>query len=111
MFSFFESYVTKPVIKGGCPLLNAAIEADDAHPVLRKGALKILEMLRMSLVTLLDKGIKYKQLKPAIDKEYYATIIIASLEGAIMMSKLQGDNRDMKRVLKHLNALLDEIKL
>ncbi len=28
--NFFESYISKPPIKGGCPLLNAAVEADDS---------------------------------------------------------------------------------
>ena len=44
-----------------------------------------------------------------LDKEYYATIIIASLEGAIMMSKLHGNDNDMKRVLAHLKIQLKEI--
>src|SRR6187549_1937442 len=38
IFYNFESFVTDPPIKGGCPLLNVAIGADDAHPILRKGA-------------------------------------------------------------------------
>ena len=111
VFRYFESYITEPVVKGGCPLLNAAIEADDAHPALRKAALSILNILRDSVVSILDNGIRYKQLKPEIDKEYLATIIIASLEGAIMMSKLRGDNEDIKRVIHHLEMQVKSIEL
>lgn len=111
MFQFFESYATNPPLKGGCPLLNAAIEADDSHPVLRKAAIKVLNLLRASVIKLLDNGIRYKQIDASIDKDFYATIIIASLEGAIMMSKLQGDNEDMKRVLIHLETLLRRIEV
>jgi len=111
VFQFFESYATNPPLKGGCPLLNAAIEADDSHPVLRRAAVKVLNLLRASVITLLDNGIRYKQLKPGIDKDFYATIIIASLEGAIMMSKLQGNNDDMKRVLIHLESLIRPIEI
>ncbi|TND09894.1 MAG: transcriptional regulator [Bacteroidetes bacterium] len=110
VFRYFESYVTQPDTKGGCPLLNAAVEADDAHPALRKGALKILNLLRESVMTILDNGIKHKQLKPGIDKEMFATVAIASLEGAIMMSKLHGNNDDIRRVIKHLEKLLNEIE-
>jgi TetR/AcrR family transcriptional regulator, transcriptional repressor for nem operon len=88
VFHFFESYISNPPFKGGCPLLNAAIEADDSNPALRKAALRILTGLKDAIVAMLANGIKYKQIKPDIDKEYYATLIIASLEGAIMMSKL-----------------------
>ena len=111
IFYNFESFVTDPPIKGGCPLLNVAIEADDAHPILRKGAVKILDILRDSLITVINNGIKYKQIKPGVDAEFYATVIIAALEGAIMMSKLRGNNDDIKRILKHLELQLDEITL
>jgi TetR/AcrR family transcriptional regulator, transcriptional repressor for nem operon len=111
IFGYFESYVTNPPVKGGCPLMNVAIEADDAHPILRKGAVKILDILRDSLVTVLDNGIRYGQIKPDTDKEYYATLVIASLEGAIMMSKLRGNDDDIKRVLTHLEKQMKEIEL
>ena len=111
IFHYFESYISNPPLKGGCPLMNAAIEADDGNPILRKGALKILNMLREAIVTLLENGIKFKQIKSSIDTEYFATLIIASLEGAIMMSKLRGNDEDIKRVIIHLDAQLKEIEL
>lgn len=106
---YFESYIDTAPLKGGCPLLNAAIEADDSHPSLRKGAIKILDILHNSFVQILENGIRYKQIKPEIDKDYYATVFIASLEGAIMMSKLRGNNRDIKRVILHLESQIAEI--
>jgi TetR/AcrR family transcriptional regulator, transcriptional repressor for nem operon len=111
VFRYFESYVTDPVVKGGCPLLNAAIEADDAHPSLRKTALKILDILRDSILTILENGMRYKQLRSDLDKEFYATVIIASLEGAIMMSKLRGNNEDIRRVIRHLERQLETIEM
>lgn len=103
MFYFFESYITKPPLKGGCPLLNAAIEADDSHPALRRAALKILREMRDSVVRVLENGIRYKQLRNDIDVNEFSTLIIASLEGAIMMSKLSGNDEDIKRVIGHLD--------
>lgn len=111
IFKYFESYITNPEVKGGCPLLNAAIEADDAHPALRKEAIKVLDILRDSVVTILRNGIQFKQIKKDIDLDFYATLIIASLEGAIMMSKLRGNNDDIRKVLKHLEAQLKTLEL
>lgn len=110
VFRYFESYVTRPEVKGGCPLMNAAIEADDSNPVLRKEALKVLDILRDSIVIILKNGIRYKQIKKQTDLEFYATMIIASLEGAIMMSKLRGDNEDIRRVIKHLEMQVKNIE-
>jgi TetR/AcrR family transcriptional regulator, transcriptional repressor for nem operon len=111
LFNFFESYISKPPVKGGCPLLNVAIEADDAHPDLRKKAMGMLQLLREAVHTLLDNGIRYKQLRPGIDKEYYATVIIASLEGAIMMSKLSRNGDAIKMITRHLTGLVKEIEV
>jgi TetR/AcrR family transcriptional regulator, transcriptional repressor for nem operon len=111
VIQFFESYISDPPVEGGCPLLNAAVEADDAHPRLRKTALEILNGLRTSLISILAKGIYYKQLKKGIDKEMYATLFIASLEGAIMMSKLSGNDDDIRRIIKHLEKQIGEIEI
>jgi AcrR family transcriptional regulator len=111
VFRFFESYITNPPLKGGCPLLNAAIEADDSNAVLRREALRTLTVLRESLLTILENGIQHKQLRNDLDKEFLATLIIASLEGAIMMGKLLGNDDDIKRVTKHLDHLVRQIEI
>ncbi len=111
IFRFFDSYITKPELKGGCPLLNAAIEADDAHPVLRKEAVKVLEILRTSVITILKNGVRFNQIKKNIDVEAFAAVVIASLEGAIMMSKLKGNNDDIRRITAFLDRQLIEIEV
>lgn len=111
ILSFFESYINKPPIKGGCPLLNAAVEADDSSPQLRKKAHSILEVLKNSISHILTKGIEYGQIKKTIDKNYFATVMIASLEGAIMMSKLSRTDKDIRIVIKHLEGMINEIKV
>ena len=111
IFSFFNSYVTKPELKGGCPLLNAAIEADDAHPVLRKEAVKVLEILRGSVTTILKNGVRFNQLKKSTDVDGFSAVIIASLEGAIMMSKLKGNNDDIRRITIFLERQLKDIEV
>lgn len=109
MFYFFESYITKPPLKGGCPLLNAAVESDDSHPALRRAALKILREMRESVVRVLENGIRHGQLKRTLEVDEFATLIIASLEGAIMMSKLAGNDEDIKRVIVHLDRQVGTI--
>jgi TetR/AcrR family transcriptional regulator, transcriptional repressor for nem operon len=111
IFKFFDSYITKPELKGGCPLLNAAIEADDANPVLRKEAVKVLNILRDSIIGILANGIKHKQIKKDIDLDGFATIIIGCLEGAIMMSKLRGTNDDIRKMTQFLEKQLKQIEI
>ena len=91
--------------------MNVAIEADDNSPHLRKKANTILAILKESVVTIMSNGIRFGQLKKDIDKEYYATILIASLEGAIMMSKLSKSNHDIRTVIKHLEEVISGIEI
>jgi AcrR family transcriptional regulator len=110
MIYFFESYISNPPIKGGCPLLNAAIEADDGNPLLRKKAHSILGTLKQSIIHILERGIEFRQVKKNTDKNYFATVMIASLEGAIMMSKLAKTDEDIAVVICHLEKMIKEIE-
>lgn len=111
ILSYHESYISKPPIQGGCPLLNAAIEADDSNPQLRKKAHSILNTLKESIIHILDRGIEFKQIKKSVDKNYFATLMIASLEGAIMMSKLSKTDHDISIVITHLEKMIAEIEI
>ncbi|GHM99799.1 TetR family transcriptional regulator [Cytophagales bacterium WSM2-2] len=111
ILTYHETYITKPPIQGGCPLLNAAIEADDSNVVLRKKALSILNMLKGSIIHILNRGIEFNQIKKTVDKNYFATVVIASLEGAIMMSKLAKTNDDIRIVISHLEKMIKEIEV
>ena len=111
MIRFFESYISNPPVQGGCPILNVAIEADDAHPLLRAQAAKNLKVLKDSLIHILQRGIDFKQIREDVDTAFYATVIIASLEGAIMMSKLYGNDSDMRKVIQHLELQINAIEI
>lgn len=108
IINFFENYIDNPFIKGGCPLLNVAIEVDDTNHPLKLKAQKALEVLRSAIITILQNGKKYHQIKSEINDEMVATIMIASLEGAIMMSKLQQNNNDILSVVTYLKSWLEK---
>ena len=38
IFQYYKNYTVAPSIEGGCPLLNTAVDADDAYPFLKKKA-------------------------------------------------------------------------
>jgi TetR/AcrR family transcriptional regulator, transcriptional repressor for nem operon len=103
----FESYITNPIIAGGCPLLNVSVEADDLDPILREKAKLALLTLANSIRTIIENGIKFKQINPDIPIEDTITLVIASLEGGIMLSKLNGSDNHISIVCNFLkNNLL-----
>lgn len=111
MFEFFENYMESPYYEGGCPLMNVAVEVDDSNSVLRQQAFNMLAQLRASIKVLFQNGIKNKQVKPDIDIEFYATIVISSLEGGIMMSKLERNKNAITHCVKHLEMVIQSVSL
>jgi TetR/AcrR family transcriptional regulator, transcriptional repressor for nem operon len=111
VLDFFGNYASKPPIKGGCPLLNVAIEADDSNNRLRKIAVGMLASLKNAIDIILKNGIRHGQIQPKTDSQLMATIMIASLEGAVMMSKLQKTDADLQTVVAYLKKTIDGLKV
>ncbi|WP_026733980.1 TetR/AcrR family transcriptional regulator [Fischerella sp. PCC 9605] len=103
----FHKYIDNPPIKGGCPLLNTAVESDDAHPALRERTQQAMNSWRDMLCRIIQKGIEKGEIRPDVDADEVATIIISALEGAVMMSRLYRDFIHMERVTKHLNDYIE----
>jgi TetR/AcrR family transcriptional repressor of nem operon len=107
MIDISSSYLDNPPIKGGCPLLNTAVESDDAYPALRDRAQKAMDSWRHLICHVIEIGIKKGEIQPKINADEVATIIIITLEGAIMMSKLYGDAIHMQRAINHLHQYIE----
>lgn len=111
IFSFFETYMHTPLYDGGCPLMNAAVEVDDTNSALRQQAYNMLAQLKASVQKLIDNGIKNQQVEPETDAVFYSTIIIATLEGGIMMSKLERSKTAIINTITHLRNQVKEISI
>jgi AcrR family transcriptional regulator len=88
------SIVDTPLIAGGCPLLNAAIEMDDARPAmpaLRTRVRRAMNTLIGLARTILADGIAAGEIAPSVDAAAEARLVIATMEGAIMLAKLFDD--------------------
>jgi len=111
VFQFYISHVTNPLFQGGCPVLNASVEVDDTHPDMKQLLSKVMVTFHESMSTILKNGIKFGQLRDDFDVEDLATMIISSMEGAIMMSKLADDNQYLKQVNSYLLKLVKMYEL
>jgi TetR/AcrR family transcriptional regulator, transcriptional repressor for nem operon len=108
LLDMFEKYISNPFVKGGCPLLNVAIEMDDTNDPLKQKAQKALEILKSAITKIIDNGKKFNEVKPIVKSVLCATIIIATVEGGIMMSKLQNDNSDIIDIILYLKKWIKE---
>ncbi|HYG37804.1 MAG TPA: TetR/AcrR family transcriptional regulator [Cytophagales bacterium] len=107
----FEENVENPIFKGGCPIINTAIDTTDTYPVLREKAKAALNKLETYISIKLSDGIKNGEFKKNIVAEEVAAFIVSSFEGAIIVSRLNSNNKYMKFTLVNIRNYIErEIK-
>jgi len=109
--SVFQSEVDDPPVAGGCPILNTAIEADDANEVLRDRARTAMDDWRATIHRIIHRGIERGEVRPTTDAEEVASLLIATLEGALMLSNLYKDPIYMERASAHMIRFIESLSI
>lgn len=108
--SIYKNIIENPPLKGGCPLLNTAIESDDTHPALREKAQEAMDQFIRFLRMIIDRGMRRGELSSAVDSESAAIFITSAMEGGVMMSKLYGDSRYMQQTIEHISDYVERLR-
>ncbi len=107
-----KNFVEQPprTLPGGCPLLNTAVDSDDGNPLLRDKARAALDRWRARIADIVHQGQRNGELRRGVDPAAVAAIVIASLEGAVMMSRLEKTRESLHAVGSHLAGYLQSLK-
>ncbi len=111
MIEYYAEYINNPPIPGGCPILNSSIEADDNHPFLRSRIIRSIALIKESLAKIINRGKVEGQIKKDVDAEEFAVFFYATIEGAISLSRIEGDGRSYKFVRDYLSKRIAEISI
>jgi TetR/AcrR family transcriptional repressor of nem operon len=95
-------------IPGGCPLLNTAVESDDGNPVLRERARHALGKWQELIVSIIREGIERREIRNEVNPNQMAMLIISSLEGALMISRLERNRDALLAARAHLENYLEK---
>ena len=95
-------------VPGGCPLLNTAIDSDDGNPVLRERVLNALRAWRRRLGAMIRIGIEGNEIRRGVDPKKLATLVISTLEGALMISRLERHNEALVSAQSYLENYLEK---
>jgi TetR/AcrR family transcriptional repressor of nem operon len=105
-----ERFVEVPSpLPGGCPLLNTAVDADDGNPALRKLVRDALGDWKRKVCAIVKRGVEAGEIKAETDSKAIANMLIAMLEGASMIARLEGNRTALKDAQFALNSLIDGI--
>lgn len=106
MPAFYRGAYTHIAKRGGCAILNAATEVDDTHPQLRKKVLATIKAWKAKIEKNLQFGIDNGELKPGIDTSKTADVIIALIEGGIMLAKITGEGTPLNNAMDKLEEMI-----
>src|SRR5262249_46508943 len=95
-------------VAGGCPILNYAVDSDDGNPVLRERVSKALRSWRTQWQSIVREAIQRGEIRSDADPKSVATLIISTLEGALMISRLERSDDALRRAQQHLSRYLKE---
>ena len=95
------------LVPGGCPLLNTAIDSDDGNPRLRAKARRALTWLLDHLQSIAEEGRKRSEVRSDVDSAKLATLIASTLEGSLMVSRLQRKEDPLDLACRHLEEYLE----
>jgi TetR/AcrR family transcriptional repressor of nem operon len=95
-----------PPVAGGCPVLNTAVESDDAHTELKDRAREAMNGWLRLIGSIIKEGVRNGELRPGTDARETASVVVATLEGAVMLSRLYDDPAYMNRSVAHLKEHL-----
>src|SRR6202044_532593 len=97
-------------IPGGCPLINTAIDADDGNEALRDLARKGIQDWRTRPPHIIETGIKAGEIRRSTDPRRIANTLIATLEGALMISRLENSRNALRDAQSTLDTLLTSLE-
>ncbi|MEQ2528179.1 TetR/AcrR family transcriptional regulator [Robertmurraya yapensis] len=102
----FRSLFSNNVLVGGCPLMNAAIEADDT-PIDFEDSIKEGFTGLVTLISgIIEKGKLQNEIKGDIEVVDTAKFILSTLEGALALSRLYQDKDYLELAIKQIKKLL-----
>lgn len=103
-------FVEEPsAMPGGCPLMNTAIDADDGNPRLRELARDGIADWKARLTRIVEEGIRCGEVRRDVDPRRIANTMIATLEGALMISRIEGARTALRDARESLDQLLGDI--
>ncbi len=108
ILAIMARYVEDPPVEGGCPIYNTAVDSMHSQPALKARARAGMDELQDYIRVTVEKGVARNELLPDADPDQVAAIMVSSLEGALLISKLYDDAAYMKRAVQHLATFIDE---
>ena len=99
---FYRTFLSAPVVDGGCPVLSYSGHSLDDVPAMAKLLSRAAKTMLEATERIIEKGQKYGQIRPEIDYRAYSEVIYSRIEGALALAKATDDEERLNRLLDAL---------
>ena len=87
--------------------MNTAIDSDDGNPQLRAKARRALRLWLERLQSIAEEGKSKGEIRSDVDAAKLGILIASTLEGSLMVSRLQRNEEPLDLACRHLDEYLE----
>ena len=91
-----------PPVPGGCPILNTIVDSDDGDPVLFERVVAVVTEWEQLIERIVVDGIARGSIRHNINPQAVSTLIIATLEGGILLAQAHQSAVYLQHTADHL---------
>lgn len=92
----------------GCPFVNLATETSDYIPAFRERISQFYDQYQQKLVACIQEGIEEGEFRKDLSPSHAAQLVLASVNGTIVLTKVHKKPQVMKENIRSLMALLSK---
>ena len=104
------NFMIRSGLPGGCPLLNTAVDSDNGNPILRDKVRKALRGWQAMIGEVLEDGVATGVICAGIDRSAVANHIIGSLEGAMLVNRIERNDTALRQTVERLDGYLESLR-
>lgn len=98
----FQNVTLQPPVPGGCPILNTIVDSDDGDPTLRARVREVVMHWEMMIQDTVVEGITAGSIRPTVDPQAVAAILLSTIEGAILLGRAHVNRVYVQIAVDHL---------
>lgn len=99
------------MIRGGCPLMNMAVEADDNYPAIKEKIAEVFRTGQEQFAAVIKYGVDNGEFSDKIDPSLIAFKFVAAVEGAVVMCRVMNTAKPMHALIKSLKAEIESYSI
>lgn len=107
IIEYYKTYPLNPVIEGGCPIINTAVDSDSTHPALKARVKTVLIRWIENMQYIIEKGQSEGEIKLDVDPYKSAVFLVTNMQGGVLITRSLEEKTYMEIIVGQLKEYVD----